>query len=105
MVFQGIDPRRLRASFELGKNLTESATDDEQKINGARLVNSSAILGYEPARMLIAREYPRSHVIQIRGGRGGSSSLFAGFSHHLWPRRPEQPPFVGAPGGLFFWAS
>jgi hypothetical protein len=64
MALQGIDPRRLRASFERGKNLMESATDDEQKINGARLVNSSAILGYELARLLIAREYPRSQLIQ-----------------------------------------
>ncbi len=63
-VTENIDPRRLRTNFERGRKLLESAADDEEKVNGARLVNSAAILGYEPARILIAREYPRSQLIQ-----------------------------------------
>ena len=63
-VMENVDPRRLRANFERGRKLLESAADDEGKVNGARLVNSAAILGYEPARILIAREYPRSQLIQ-----------------------------------------
>jgi hypothetical protein len=63
-VMENVDPRRLRTNFERGRKLLESAADDEEKVNGARLVNSAAILGYEPARILIAREYPKSHIIQ-----------------------------------------
>ena len=64
MALQGVDPRRLRASFERGTNLMGSATDNEQKISGVRLVNTAAILGYEPARGWIARGFPGSHLIQ-----------------------------------------
>ena len=73
LALQGVDPRRLRASFQRGIAAMQSYTDDEsivdgshdeQKIEGARLVNVAAILGYEPARALIARDYPRSHIIR-----------------------------------------
>ena len=73
LALQGIDPRRLRASFQRGTAAMQRYVDgepmvdgshDEQKIEGARLVNVAAILGYEPARALIARDYPRSHIIR-----------------------------------------
>ena len=73
LALQGVDPRRLRADFQRGIAAMQSYTDDEpivdgshdeQRIEGARLVSVAAILGYEPARALIARDYPRSHVIR-----------------------------------------
>ena len=73
LALQGIDPRRLRASFQRGTAAMQKYVDDEpivdrsqdeRKIEGARLVNAAAVLGYGPARLLIARDYPRSHVIR-----------------------------------------
>jgi len=73
LALQGTDPRRLRANFQRGTAAMQRYVDDElkgdgsqdkQKIEGARLVNIAAILGYEPARVLIARDYPRSHIIR-----------------------------------------
>ncbi len=58
-----IDPRRLRRSFARAKAML-TATSDEQNIAGAHLVNVAAVLGYEPARALIARDYPTSHIIR-----------------------------------------
>jgi hypothetical protein len=74
LALQSIDPRRLHASFQRGTAAMQKYADDEpmvdgsdnkQKIEGARLVNVAAILGYEPARALIARDYPRSHIIRL----------------------------------------
>ena len=42
----------------------DEGSNNEQSIKGAALVNIAAILGYEPARALIARDYPRSHIIR-----------------------------------------
>lgn len=73
LALQGTDPRQLRANFQRGTAAMQRYVDDElkgdgsqekQKIEGARLVNIAAILGYEPARVLIARDYPRSHIIR-----------------------------------------
>ncbi len=73
LALQGIDPRRLRANFQRGTAAMQKYVDDEpvvdrsqdeRKIEGARLVNAAAVLGYGPARLLIARDYPRSHVIR-----------------------------------------
>ena len=61
---QSADPRRLRASFQRGIAALEQKTDDDVASKGARLVNIAAILGYEPARKVIARDYPRSKVIR-----------------------------------------
>ena len=60
---QSADPRRLRASFQRGMAALEQK-DDDIASKGARLVNIAAILGYEPARKVIARDYPRSKVIR-----------------------------------------
>jgi hypothetical protein len=73
LALQRVDPRRLRASFQRGTAAMQKYIDDEpidegsnneQTIKGAALVNIAAILGYEPARALIARDYPRSHIIR-----------------------------------------
>src|SRR5262249_40036130 len=56
---QGVDPRRLRASFQRGTIAMQSDTEHQQ-VSGARLVSVAAILGYGPARVLIALRYPSS---------------------------------------------
>ena len=60
---QDVDPRRLRASFQRG--FTAMRSDVENQIStGARWVSVAAILGYEPARVLIALRYPSSSIIR-----------------------------------------
>ena len=58
------DPRLLRASFQRGVAAMQRNSDDEAASEGLRLVSMAAALGYEPARSLIAREYPRSQAIR-----------------------------------------
>jgi hypothetical protein len=64
LALQGIDPRRLRASFQRGMTAIQSTDSDATIKEGARLVSMAAILGYEPARLTITQEYPRSSVIR-----------------------------------------
>lgn len=61
---QGIDPRRLRASFQRGMAAMQKNDSDAATKEGAGLVSMAAVLGYEPARVTIAREYPRSSIIR-----------------------------------------
>jgi hypothetical protein len=61
---QGVDPRRLRASFQRGIAAMQSGYSDSAINEGAGLVSMAAVLGYEPARATITREYPRSFVIR-----------------------------------------
>ena len=56
---QEVDPRILRAMFERGRAMMQSNSDDVTTTTAARLMNAAAALGYEPARALITREYPR----------------------------------------------
>jgi hypothetical protein len=56
---QEVDPRTLRAMFERGRAMMQSNLDDVTTTAAARLINVAAALGYEPARALITREYPR----------------------------------------------
>jgi hypothetical protein len=56
---QEVDPRTLRAMFERGRAMMQSNLDEVTTTAGARLINVAAALGYEPARALITREYPR----------------------------------------------
>jgi len=56
---QEADPRTLGAMFERGKTMMQSNLDDVTTTAGARLINVAAALGYEPARAVITREYPR----------------------------------------------
>jgi hypothetical protein len=64
LALQGIDPRRLRASFQRGMAAMRSNDSDAATKEGAELVSIAAVLGYEPARMTIAQEYPRLSVIR-----------------------------------------
>ena len=61
---QVVAPQMLRASFQRGVAAMQRNSDDEAASEGARLVNMTAALGYEPARSLITREYPRSQAIR-----------------------------------------
>ncbi len=61
---QDVDPRTLRAIFQRGRAAMQSNYSDETTSEGARLVNIAAILGYEPARMRIVDEYPRSSLFR-----------------------------------------
>jgi len=63
LVLQGIDPRRVRASFQRGVAAMRSDAED-QSATGARLVSVAAILGYQPARVLIAQRYPSSAILR-----------------------------------------
>jgi hypothetical protein len=60
---QGADPRRLRTNFQRGVTAMRGDVQD-QIANGARLVSVAAVLGYKPARTLIAQRYPSSSVIR-----------------------------------------
>jgi hypothetical protein len=70
---QSVDPRQLRAVFQRGTAAMQKyidgeiadGSDNKPKIEGARLVNVAASLGFEPARAMIARDYPRSHIIRL----------------------------------------
>jgi hypothetical protein len=60
----GTDPRRLRALMDRGLRAYERAANEVQQIEGIRLVQLSAVLGYGPARDLLAREYSRSRRVR-----------------------------------------
>jgi hypothetical protein len=63
LALQRVDPRRLRANFQRGMTAIQSDAED-QKVSGAHLVSVAAILGYGPARLLIAHRYPSSSTIR-----------------------------------------
>jgi hypothetical protein len=64
LALQGIDPRRLRASFQRGMAVMQSYDSDATMNQGAELVSIAAVLGYEPARVAIVQQYPRSSIIR-----------------------------------------
>ena len=64
LAVQGIDPRLLRASFQRGIATMQSNDSDATTKEGAGLVSMAAVLGYEPARVTIVQEYPRSSIIR-----------------------------------------
>jgi hypothetical protein len=61
---QGTDPRLLRASFQRGTAAMQSNYSDATTKEGAGLISIAAVLGYEPARVTILQEYPRSSIIR-----------------------------------------
>jgi hypothetical protein len=64
LALQVIDPRLLRASFQRGLAAMQGNYSNATTEEGAGLVSMAAVLGYEPARVTIAQEYPRSSVIR-----------------------------------------
>jgi len=59
-----IDPRRIRAIVDRGVVEYASAKTDRDRARGARLIQTAALVGYPPARDLLARNYPQSEAVR-----------------------------------------
>ncbi len=64
LTVEAIDHRRLTETFRHGIAMMTTESDDNTRREGARLVNATAVFGYEPARALIARDYPTTPIIR-----------------------------------------
>jgi hypothetical protein len=60
----GTDPRRLRTIMDGGLAAYQRAPTEAQQIDGVRRMQIAAVLGYGPARDLIALEYSRSRIVR-----------------------------------------
>jgi hypothetical protein len=59
-----IDPRRIRTMVDHGVVEYASAKTDGERARGAGLIQTAALLGYPPARDLLARNYPQSEAVR-----------------------------------------
>ena len=59
-----IDPRRIRAIVDRGVVDYASAKTDGDRARGAHLIYIAALVGYPPARNLLARNYPQSEAVR-----------------------------------------
>ena len=59
-----IDPRRIRAMVDRGVVEYATAKTDGDRARGARLIQTAALVGYPPARDLLARNYPQSEAVR-----------------------------------------
>jgi len=59
-----IDPRTMRAIVDRGVVAYASAKTDIDRASGARLIQTAALMGYPPARDLLARNYPQSEAVR-----------------------------------------
>ena len=59
-----IDPRRIRAIVDRGVVGYASAKTDGDRAKGAGLIQTAALVGYPPARALLARNYPQSEAVR-----------------------------------------
>src|SRR5262245_6589434 len=59
-----IDPRKVRAIVDRGVVEYASARTDGDRARGARLIQTAALVGYPPARNLLARNYPQSEAVR-----------------------------------------
>lgn len=59
-----IDPRRIRTIVDRGVVEYASAKTDADRARGARLIQIAALVGYPPARDLLARNYPQSEAVR-----------------------------------------
>ena len=59
-----IDPRRIRTIVDRGVVEYASAKTDGDRARGARLIQTAALVGYPPARDLLARNYPQSEAVR-----------------------------------------
>jgi hypothetical protein len=59
-----IDPRRIRMIVDRGVVEYASAKTDGDRARGARLIQTAALIGYPPARDLLARNYPQSEAVR-----------------------------------------
>ena len=60
----GIDPRMIRTIVDRGVVEYASAKTDGDRAKGARLIQTAALMGYPPARDLLARNYPQSAAVR-----------------------------------------
>jgi hypothetical protein len=59
-----IDPRMLRRIMDRGVVAFASAKDDTNRAKAARLIQTAALVGFQPARSLLARNYPQSEAVR-----------------------------------------
>jgi len=59
-----IDPRRMRTLVDRGVVEYASAKTDGDRARGAGLIQTAALVGYPPARALLARNYPQSEAVR-----------------------------------------
>lgn len=59
-----IDPRRIRTIVDRGVVEYASAKTDGDRARGARLIQTAALVGYPPARDMLARNYPQSEAVR-----------------------------------------
>jgi len=59
-----IDPRRIRMIVDRGVVEYASAKTEGDRARGARLIQTAALVGYPPARDLLARNYPQSEAVR-----------------------------------------
>jgi hypothetical protein len=59
-----VDPRTMRAIVDRGVVGYASAKTDADRARGARLIQTAALMGYPPARDLLARNYPQSEAVR-----------------------------------------
>ena len=59
-----IDPRKIRTIVDRGVVEYASAKTDGERARGARLIQTAALVGYPPARNLLARNYPQSEAVR-----------------------------------------
>jgi hypothetical protein len=59
-----IDPRRMRTMVDRGVIEYASAKSDGDRARGAGLIQTAALMGYPPARDLLARNYPQSEAVR-----------------------------------------
>jgi hypothetical protein len=59
-----IDPRRMRTMVDRGVVEYASAKTNGERARGAGLIQTAALLGYPPARDLLARSYPQSEAVR-----------------------------------------
>jgi hypothetical protein len=59
-----IDPRRMRTILDRGVVGYASAKSDGDRARAAGLIQTTALLGFSPARDLLARNYPKSEALR-----------------------------------------
>ena len=59
-----LDPRQMRTMVDRGIVEYASAKSEGDRARGASLIQTAALLGYPPARDLLARNYPRSEAVR-----------------------------------------
>jgi hypothetical protein len=59
-----IDPRMLRKIVDRGVATFASSATDAERAKGANLIQIAALVGYPPARNLLARNYPESEAVR-----------------------------------------